>query len=376
MTVNAGVAKPRLLSLDFFRGITVAAMILVNNPGSWSHIYSPLEHAHWNGCTPTDLIFPFFLFIVGISIAYALSSQKELEDQSKAMKTITIRALKLFGLGLFLALYPKFDISTVRILGVLQRIGIVFFISAIIFLKAKPKTIAITAGGLLVLYYVLMNFVPVPGVGYANMEPETNLAAWLDRLVLTTDHTWKQSKTWDPEGVLSTMPAVATGLLGILCGMWMKKENDNGKKVAWLFVAGFGAAIAGLIWNFAFPINKSLWTSSFVLYTAGLGSIVFACCYWLIDVNGYKRFTKPFVAFGINAITAFFLSAFFVKTLGLIKVTDAKGSSENIVPHLYNEFVVPYFSPNNASLIHALIWVLLFTGIMMFMQRKKIIIKV
>ncbi|UKJ08001.1 acyltransferase family protein [Solitalea lacus] len=369
--------KQRLLSLDFFRGATVAAMILVNNPGSWSNIYPPLEHAKWNGCTPTDLIFPFFLFIVGISIAYALSGKKDNpEAHAEALKSITIRSLKLFGLGLLLAFYPKFDFSSVRILGVLQRIGIVFFISAIVFLKAKPKTIAWTAGTLLVLYYVLMTFIPVPDIGYANMEPGTNLAAWTDRLILTTNHVWKQSKTWDPEGVLSTLPAVATGLLGTLCGIWMRKPIDNAIKISWLFVFAMLSIGAGLIWDLFFPINKSLWTSSFVLYTAGLGAAVFALSYWLIDVQGYKRFTTPCVAFGMNAITAFFLSGFMVKTFGLIKVSGADGQERSLLNYLYNTFIVPYFSPLNASLVHALIWVLVFSGLMMFMYKRKIIIKV
>lgn len=393
MQASVSEPKQRLLSLDVFRGATVAAMILVNNPGSWSHIYAPLEHAKWNGCTPTDLIFPFFLFIVGISIAYALSGKKSRpEEHGAAIKSITIRSLKLFGLGLLLALYPivyfdKFGevglwdqivtrFSGVRIMGVLQRIGIVFFIAGIIFIKAKPKTIAWIAGSLLVIYYVLMTFIPVPGVGYANLEPETNLGAWVDRLILTTDHLWKQSKTWDPEGLLGTIPAVATGLLGTLCGTWMKKSMDNAVKISWLFVfAAFGIA-AGLAWDLFFPINKSLWTSSFVLYTAGLGSAIFGVLYWLIDVQGYKRYTTPFVAYGVNAITAFFLSGILVKTVGLIKLKDAADKTVSLQTYLYNNCIVPFFSPINASLVHAIIWVLVFMVLMMYMYKKKIIIKV
>src|SRR5690606_27661601 len=211
------VNSKRLLSLDVFRGATVAAMILVNNPGNWGSIYAPLRHAAWNGCTPTDLIFPFFLFIVGVSIAYAMGSKKadpSLHRQLliKAFK----RALILFGLGLFLSLYPKIfttpieALQTVRIPGVLQRIALVFFISAVIFLKTTEKNIFRVFIGLLVFYWAMMTFVPVPGVGYANLEKETNLGAWIDRSILSEAHLWKSAKTWDPEGLFSTIPAIAT----------------------------------------------------------------------------------------------------------------------------------------------------------------------
>ncbi|SMO40661.1 acyltransferase family protein [Solitalea koreensis] len=368
----------RLVSLDVFRGITVAAMILVNNPGSWSHIYAPLEHAHWNGCTPTDLIFPFFLFIVGVSIVYAISGKKDdITLHPAAIKSIAIRSLKLFALGFFLSLYPKFNFETVRILGVLQRIGIVFLVASLIYLKSDRKTIIWLFGSFLVVYYLLMNFMPVPGAGPANLEPETNLAAWIDRLILTTNHTWALSKTWDPEGLLSTVPAISTALFGVLVGIWMKRKDvDAVNKVVWMFVYGAAAIVAGLIWDMFFPINKSLWTSSYVLYAGGLATAALALCYWLIDIQGHKQFTKPFVAFGVNAITAFFLSAFIVKTLWLIKLTNAKGEQVNILKYLYDLCIVPYFSPINASLIHALIWVVLLMALMLFMYKRKIIIKV
>lgn len=214
----------RLLSLDVFRGLTVAAMILVNNPGSWSHIYAPLRHAEWHGCTPTDLIFPFFLFIVGVSISFALDSKKNQVKHSKLILTAFKRAVILFGLGLFLSLYPTVftdpveAFKTVRIPGVLQRIAIVFFISAIIFIKTTPKTQLRIMISLLIGYWLIMVSIPVPGVGYANLEKETNLGAWLDRTLLTEAHLWRSARTWDPEGLLSTLPAIATGLFGVLVG--------------------------------------------------------------------------------------------------------------------------------------------------------------
>lgn len=382
--------KQRLLSLDFFRGLTVAAMILVNNPGSWGHIYAPLEHAEWNGCTPTDLIFPFFLWIVGVSIAFAMSSNKA--DPSMHQKTI-VKAIKrgmiLYLLGFFLAIFGKImavvvdgkslleAFQTVRLLGVLQRIGIVFVISSIIFLKVSTTGIFKLFIAILAIYWVLMTFVPVPGIGYANLEKETNLAAWIDRGILTEAHTWASSKTWDPEGVLSTLPAIATCLFGIMVGVWLrKKEVDQPTKVAWLFTSGIAAVILGLLWDLQFPINKALWTSSYVLYAGGLASIGLALCYWLIDVQGYKRFTLPFVVYGVNAITVFFLAGLMPRVLNLIKLPDADGTKSALLEKVYNTCYTPFFSPINASLIWAISYVLGFYVLLYFMYKKNIIIKV
>ncbi|GGI26600.1 acyltransferase family protein [Pedobacter mendelii] len=376
--------QQRLLSLDFFRGLTVAAMILVNNPGSWSHIYAPLEHAEWNGCTPTDLVFPFFLWIVGVSIAFAMSSSKA--DPSTHKKTI-IKAIKrgliLYFLGFFLAIFGKIlndpanALQTVRLLGVLQRIGIVFIISSIIFLKNSQKTIFKTLIVILAVYWALMTFVPVPGVGYPNMEKETNLAAWVDRGILTEAHTWASSKTWDPEGVLSTLPAVGTCLFGILVGIWMRRKDiDNPTKVAWLFSTGIAAIILGLLWDLQFPINKALWTSSYVLYAGGLASVALALCYWIIDVQGYKKFTTPFVVYGVNAITVFFLAGLMPRVLNLIEVTKPDGTKAGILVRFYETCYMPFFTPINASLIWAITYVLGFYILLYFMYKKNIIIKV
>jgi predicted acyltransferase len=382
--------KQRLLSLDFFRGLTVAAMILVNNPGSWGHIYAPLEHAEWNGCTPTDLVFPFFLWIVGVSIAFAMSSSKA--DPSTHKKTI-LKAVKrgiiLYLLGFFLAIFGKLvnvvinhtslleAFQTVRILGVLQRIGIVFIISSIIFLKASEKTIFKTLIVILAVYWALMTFIPVPGVGYPNMEKETNLAAWIDRGILTEAHTWASSKTWDPEGVLSTLPAVGTCLFGILVGIWMRRKDvDNPTKVAWLFSTGILAIILGLLWDLQFPINKALWTSSYVLYAGGLASVALALCYWIIDVQGYKKFTTPFVVYGVNAITVFFLAGLMPRLLNLITIKKPDGKETGILVEFYAKCYSPFFSPINASLVWAITYVLGFYVLLWVMYKKNIIIKV
>ncbi len=372
----AGAARPRLLSLDVFRGITVAAMILVNNPGSWSHVYAPLRHAEWNGCTPTDLVFPFFLFIVGVAITYALSSLRPRpEAHAKTIGRIAKRSLILFGLGLFLALFPSFHFATVRIPGVLQRIAVVFLVCGIIFLKTDWRTQAWLMAGLLVLYYVLMSFVPVPGVGFANLQPTTNLAAWVDYKLLA-GHLWRTSKVWDPEGVLSTLPAVATGLSGVLTGHWIRRGETPAEKVTWMFVFANAALVAGLIWNYAFPINKSLWTSSYVLYTSGLALNGLALCYWLVDVKGYRGWTKPFVAFGVNAITAFFLAGLLPRLLNMVKLTGADGKETGLQGYLYQTLYTPLLSPHNASLAWALTYVLLFLALVWWMYRRNVIIKV
>ncbi|MEJ5994094.1 DUF5009 domain-containing protein [Pedobacter sp. Du54] len=381
------LAKPqRLLSLDFFRGLTVAAMILVNNPGSWGHIYAPLEHAEWNGCTPTDLVFPFFLFIVGVSIAYAMGSKKE--DPSTHSKTI-LRACKrgfiLFTLGFILAFFPRnfkdFDVidslQHVRIPGVLQRIGVVFVIASILFLKLSTKNIYRAFILILITYWFLMLFVPVPGLGYANLEKETNLGAWLDRTILTEAHLWKSSVTWDPEGILSTLPAIATALFGVLVGVYLKRKDvEVGKKMAWLFSAGVAAVLLGLLWDLEFPINKALWTSSYVLYAGGLATILLTLSYWIIDANNYTRFTQPFVVYGVNAITVFFVSGLLPRLINMIKIENENGDKTGALSAFNQTFFTPYFSPINASLAYAIFVVLFFYVILWAMYKKNIIIKV
>jgi predicted acyltransferase len=376
--------KQRLLSLDVFRGATVAAMILVNNPGSWSNIYPPLAHASWHGCTPTDLIFPFFLFIVGVSIAYAMGSKKlDPTTHKSTLIKASKRALTLFGLGLFLSLFPKVftnpieAFSTVRIPGVLQRIGVVFIISAFIFLKNSEKNILKIIVCLLVAYWAMMTFIPVPGVGYANLEKETNLGAWFDRLVLTEAHLWKSAKTWDPEGILSTIPAISSCLFGVLVGVYLRRKDiTDSVKVSWLFSIGILALLAGLVWDLQFPINKSLWTSSFVLYTGGWATILLSLTYWLIDINGYKKFTKPFVVYGVNAITVFFLSGLMPRIMSMIKVEMPDGKVVGSQTWLYDTFIVPYFSPLNASLVYAVLFILFWYVILWIMYKRNIIIKV
>lgn len=361
----------------------MAAMILVNNPGDWGNIYAPLEHAEWNGCTPTDLIFPSFLFIVGVSIAYSMGSKKADTGlhRSVIMKVVK-RTIILFCLGLFLSLFPKVFTAPidafehVRIPGVLQRIALVFFFASVIFLKFSEKSIFKIIIVLLGVYWILMTFVPIPGIGPANLEKETNLGAWIDRGLLTEAHLWKSSKTWDPEGILGTIPAIATGLFGVLVGVYLKRKDiDTATKIAWLFCTGTVAVALGLLWDLQFPINKALWTSSFVLYAGGIATIILALCYWIIDVQQYNRFTKPFVVYGVNAITVFFLSGLIPRIMNMIMVNGENNSEITLNAYLYKGFQ-NNFSPVNASLCWAVTFVLCWLVILWIMYNKKIIIKV
>ncbi|CAN5463535.1 DUF5009 domain-containing protein [soil metagenome] len=379
-TLRPESSSSRLLSLDFFRGLTVAAMVLVNNPGDWGHIYAPLEHAPWNGWTPTDLIFPFFLFIVGVSITFALDGARRVEAGARKkglLVKIVRRSATLFLLGFFLNFFPKFDITTVRIPGVLQRIALVYLACSLIFLKTTTRQQLYILCGILVGYWLLMTVVPVPGVGFANLEPTTNLAAWIDRTIITPAHVYKVAKVWDPEGLLSTLPAVGTGIIGMLTGTWLRSARPVAEKIAWLFAVGCLVTLGGLIWDGFFPINKALWTSSYVLLAGGLAMIGLALCYWLIDVQNYRRGVLPFVAFGVNAITVFFLSGMIPRIMNLIHISQPDGTEIGSKEYLYRTFIAPPFTdPKNASLAGALTFVLIWFVILWWMYRKNVIIKV
>ncbi len=374
---KAGSTTPnRLLSLDAFRGLTVAGMILVNNPGDWGYIYPPLEHASWNGWTPTDLIFPFFLFIVGVSITFALGVVKTAEKQTGIVGKIVKRSLVLFGLGVFLNLFPSFNFAIFRIPGVLQRIALVYLVCSLLFLKTNTRQQVWIAIVVLLGYWGLMTLVPVPGVGYANLEPTTNLGAWLDRLLMN-GHLWRTAKVWDPEGFLSTLPAVSTGLLGILTGTWLHTTHTPDRKVAGLFTVGVLISLVGVVWDGAFPINKSLWTSSYVLLAGGLAMLGLATSYFLIDILGYKRWATLPVAFGVNAITVFFLSGLIPRIMNMIHLAKPGGVEIGVKEWLYQTAIAPFFSdPRNASLAGALTFVGIWAVILWLMWRKKVIIKV
>jgi len=362
----------RLVSLDAFRGITIAGMILVNNPGSWSTVYAPLLHAPWHGWTPTDFIFPFFLFIVGVSMAFSLPRQQEKLPTAQLYRKIGRRTLILFGLGLFLAAFPFFKLDTIRIPGVLQRIAVVYLCASVIVLHTGIRGQVGWFAGLLLGYWAAMTLIPVPGYGAGDLSVEGNLAAFVDSNLLS-GHMWK--KTWDPEGVLSTIPAIATTLSGVLTGHFLKTKNERATIAGWLFIAGWLAVLAGLFWAILFPLNKALWTSSYVVFTTGAALQFLAFCYFLIDVKGIKKWAKPAIVYGMNAITVFVLSGILARILIYTKVPSGS-ESISLKSWIYNNLFLSWADPINASLAFALANVLFWLAAMWFLYNRKIFIKI
>lgn len=358
----------RLLSLDVFRGLTVAFMILVNWPGNGQTTYRALLHAEWNGCTPTDLVFPFFLFIVGMAITYSLSKRKAAGEN--IYKKILMRTLWIVGIGVFLNGAPGFELSTWRIPGVLTRIGIVYGITALIFMKTSVRQQLWIAIGCLLIYWVLMMVVPVPGLGYATLEEGKDLGAWLDRLLLN-GHLYGQTVVYDPESILGTIPSVATCLAGALCGHWIRLKMEDGEKWTALFAVGFLLMSIGLLWGEVFPINKKLWTSSYVLYHSGLALLTLSTVWWLVDKKGYTGWTAPFVWFGVNPLAIYILHE--VIGIGLSAIPLGEGSAYQWV---YEQFFLSWLRPYHASLAFAVGMVLINLLVAWLMYRKKIFIKV
>jgi predicted acyltransferase len=374
--VNKSSPPGRMLSLDVFRGLTIAGMILVNNPGTWSNIYWPLEHAEWNGWTPTDLIFPFFLFIVGISITLAFARRVETgNDERELLMKVVKRAAIIFALGLFLNGFPYFNLAEIRIAGVLQRISVCYLVASLIFIKTSWRTQAMTIGALLLFYWFLMTVVPVLVFGANDLSKEGNLAAHVDRWLLGK-HIWKGGVVYDPEGLLSTIPAIATTLTGVLTGRWLRSRRTQFEKVGGMFFVGACAIAVGWAWHFWFPINKSLWTSSYVLFTAGMALQLLGICYWLVDIKGYRTWAKPFIIFGVNALALFVFSGLLARLMGIIKIPRADGSSIALQPYIYKNLFASWAAPLNASLFYAITYIFFWLLLMWLLYRKDIFIKV
>ena len=355
------------------RGLTVAGMVLVNNPGTWSAIYAPLRHAAWHGWTPTDMVFPFFVFIVGVAIPIALGPRLERSGRAGVLARVGRRSAIIFGLGLLLQSLPSFDWTTLRIPGVLQRIALCYLAAACLFLLTSWRTQAVISVGLLLGYWAVMTTVPVPGYGAGDLSPAGNLAAHLDRLILGQEHMWRVSRVYDPEGILSTVPAIATALLGVLTGEWLRRQPTTGATAARLALAGVVCAAVGQIWGAWFPVNKSLWTSSYVMLTGGLALITLGLCYWLIEVLGYRRWAVPFVVFGVNALALYFLSSAVAQILVMIRVGPENVSLKSL---LFNRLFAPWASPINASLAYACAYLLVWWGIMWILYRQRIVLRV
>ena len=448
-------ANSRLISLDVFRGMTIAGMVLVNNPGT-SPVYWPLDHAEWNGLTPTDWIFPFFLFIVGVSISISLGRRKDAvqaNDRSIYVKIVS-RSLSIYLLGAAVSVLPFFqfqssdapdwlkmldwllwaaallflllrnykmagmlagiailgiavmnlagynivsyDFSTIRIMGVLQRIAVCYLITSLIFLHTNWKQQIYIAAALLLGYWFLITMVPVPGCEVTTMNDKAcNLAAYIDRMIITEPHIWRFGKVYDPEGILSTIGAIVTTISGVLTGTWLLRSdkgrvtsdeqtdsslitvNSSLNKVSGLFFFGIILFALGWIWNYFFPFNKALWTSSYVLVTTGLALLILGCCYWLIDIKGFRSWAKPFVIFGVNALALFVFTGLFARMISAFRVAyTPEGKSISAQKWIVDNIFLQLFQPINASLAYAISFILLWLFFMWLLYRKGIYIKV
>jgi predicted acyltransferase len=355
-------------------------MILVNNPGDWSRVYAPLRHAAWHGWTPTDLIFPFFLFIVGITTALSLDARRARGATDGELATQVLRrGLLIVALGLLVSAFPFFPpehLARIRIPGVLQRIGIAYLVAALIVLHGSWRAQALAAAVLLLGYWALLALVPVPGVWHPALEPpEATLPAWLDRLLLD-GHLWAATKSWDPEGVLSTLPAVASVLLGALAALLIRDQRPLAARVRRLAAAGALGAPAGLAWGLVFPINKNLWTSSYALFTAGAAALGLALCLWLIDLRGWRRWARPFVPFGVNPIVAFVGSAVLSRLLYTTIRVPADGATVSLQQAIHRSLFASWLPPKPASLAFALAMVAFWWAVLALLDRRGIRLKV
>jgi predicted acyltransferase len=364
-TPPAGTKPARLLSLDAFRGATMALMVLVNTPGG-PDSYGPLKHSEWNGWTITDLVFPSFLWIVGVAITLSLG--KRIADgvpKARLLLQVLKRAALIFGLGLFSYAVPHFNLSTQRVLGVLQRIAICYLIASAIYLTSRWRTQVVWIVALLVSYWLIMMLVPAPGYSAGDLAERHNIANYVDRVVLGP-HNYAHTKDWDPEGIISTLPSIATALLGIMAGYILKLKRDLSERTTWLYLTGSILISLGLICDIWLPINKKLWTSSFSLFMAGMDFVIFAGFVWLIDGRGYQRYARPLVIMGMNAIAVYFASEFVDEALSLT----------SIHAWIYQTIFAPLASPRNASLAYSVCYVLLIYAIAYVMYKKRWFLKV
>lgn len=371
----------RLVSLDFARGLTLILMVVVNNPGTWDHVFPLLKHAEWNGFTPTDFVFPNFLFIAGASLALALSRKRAAGLATGALLLPLLRRCSLlFLIGVFItAVVINFDFAHLRIPGVLQRIALVSAACAALFLTLGKRTLYVTAFALLALYYALLTWVPVPGHGPANLGAETNLGAWIDSAVFGPDHLYRFTRTWDPEGLLSTLPAVATGLFGLLAGLLLLGPESPRSKLKSLLVAGAVLTVAGLAAHPFFPINKSLWTSSYALFAGGLSCLFLAGCYYLFDMRearegrrGWRKVTPWVLAFGMNSIFAYVVSELFPTLLEKIPGTGGRHLLKTMYEGAFASWIAP---PALASFAWALFMLAAVSAPVWILYRKKIFLK-
>ncbi|MDZ5649229.1 acyltransferase family protein [Nitrospirillum sp. BR 11828] len=395
----AVVLPERLLSLDVFRGLTVALMLLVNDPGTWSDIYWPLRHAKWHGWTPTDLVFPFFLFMVGITTHLSLTRRRaQGEGDGVLVRRILRRGLILFGLGLFIAWFPGYAVSghgplahralaqllSWRIPGVLQRIALCHVAAGLLCLRLGVRGQGALVVVLLLGYWAVMTGVPVPGTGATGLaalaHPGATVAAAVDRALFDWgplgNHLWAAAHTWDPEGALSTLPAIATALLGVQASRWLARPLPLPTRIRGLIVAGVAGVLLGEVWDLLFPINKNLWTSSFVALTAGMACLCLAALLWVVEVRGWRHWTRPALVFGLNPILAYVGSELLAIVIGGVITLPWDHRIAPLQDVIYEAVFYPLLPEKAASLAYAILFVALWWALLEALYRRRIFLKV
>jgi predicted acyltransferase len=376
-TPETAASPSRLVSLDVFRGLTIAGMIVVNNPGTWDHVYPPLLHAEWHGWTYTDTIFPFFLFIVGVAMAFSFQVRAAKGGGRGALALHALRrAAIIFGIGLAINASSifLFHRAHIRIPGVLQRIAVCFFVAALVFLFGGKRGALVAAIALLGVYWALMALVPVPGHGAGQLDLESNFATYVDRAVLGS-HTWKHDPAWDPEGLVSTLPAIATTLIGLLVGLHLASGAPLERKVRDLVLAGWALGLLGLAWSLVLPINKNLWTSSYAVFMSGLAAACLGVLLWIVDGKGWKAWSAPFRWLGSNALFLFVASDVVTILLIWIKLEGADGKRRSLYGTIYKSVFDRFTDPRLSSLLFALAYCALWTAVAALLYRKRIFIK-
>lgn len=368
--------KNRILSLDVLRGVFTSLRVFTSNPGSWTYRFAIFTYTGWVGCSVTDVFFPVFIFVVGISVYVSLKSAKETQHPRDLYSKIFSRTVKLFLIGMALNLLPDFDFSSLRIMGVLQRIALVYCACALLCLHTTMRTQAVLAAILLAGYWAALTYIPVPGFGVASYVPQESLAAWIDQLVLG-GHLYKYSPFIDPEGILSTLPATASALTGMIASQFLLSKRSAVRKLTTLSLMGIACILLGLLWNKSFPIEKRLWTSSYVLFTSGIALCCLSFFYVVLDVLKIRKWSPLIVAYGTNALPVYIALEAIPALLYLIQVKNSTGETMRlqdwIFTHWFNSWAS---SPELASLLYSVVLLLVFSIPVWILYKKNIIIKV
>jgi predicted acyltransferase len=352
-------------------------MILVNSPGDTGAVYSPLKHAEWNGWTFADTVFPFFLFIVGVSLVFSLAKREEKGTSNLAFIVLILRrTIILFALGLLINVFSILDFENFRIPGVLQRIALCYFFASLIVMMTGLRGRILWLISLLASYWIMMKFIPASGIGAGVLEPGKNFAAWVDSQILSGYMWGHYGGQWDPEGIVSTIPAIATTLFGVLTGQWLRSSAPERRKVAGMVLTGVALLIVGQILSRWMPINKSIWTSTFSIFMAGFALVCLAFFHWLIDIAHFSRWAKPFVILGMNPITVFVLSEVFDSTVYMTSLLVFPGQGPASLPFPFGKLSIPIVKPETAALVHPLLLILLMFLIAWIMWRKQIFIRI